>query len=144
MSVNQVISSGSVRGLGPEQLKGELAELTRQIVLVQVLERACGQVPDQDARRELGHLRLVAGNGPGEDVHLDAARGESLGDLDHIDVKAACVAGSRLFKRRSMNADGGYPPWLAWRHWACTSGKLQPSFSPPCSLPERAFIGDIP
>ena len=75
MPMNQVISAGRVRGLGPEQLEGELAQLAGQIVLVQVLERASGQMADQDARRELGHLRLVAGDRPGEDVHLDASCG---------------------------------------------------------------------
>ncbi len=53
-------------------------------------------MPDQHARRQLRNLGLIAGDGPGEDVDLDAALGQSLGNFDHIHVKAASVAGSRL------------------------------------------------
>ena len=70
----------------------------------------------QHARRQLGYLRLVAGYRPGEDVDLDASLGQALGDLDHIDVKTACVAGPRLLERRCVNADGRDPPWIASRH----------------------------
>ena len=72
---------------------------------------------DQYARRQLGDLRLIAGYRPGEDVDLDAPLGESLGDLDHVNVEAARVAGPWLLERRRVNADGRDPPWIASRHW---------------------------
>jgi hypothetical protein len=70
----------------------------------------------QYARRQLGDLRLIAGHSPGEDVDLDTSLGESLRDLDHVNVETARVAGPRLFKRRRMNADGRDAPWIASRH----------------------------
>ncbi len=70
----------------------------------------------QHAGRQLSDLRLVPGYGPGEDVDLDAALGEPLGDLDDVDVKTARVAGPWLLKRRCVNADSRDPPWIASRH----------------------------
>ena len=46
MPVNQVIAAGRVGGLGAQQLEGELAQLARKIGLVQVLERAGGEMAD--------------------------------------------------------------------------------------------------
>ena len=40
MAVYQVIAAGRVRRLSPQQLEGELTELARKILLIQILERA--------------------------------------------------------------------------------------------------------
>ena len=72
---------------------------------------------DEDAGRQLGDLRLVAGHRPGEDVDLDAPLSEALGDFDDVDVQTACVAGTWLLERRRVNADGRDAPWIASRHW---------------------------
>jgi hypothetical protein len=99
-----------MRCFGAEQLECELAQLAGEIGLIKIFEWTRWQVPHQYARSQLGHVRLIARDGPGEDVDFDATGGEALGNLDHIDVKAARVAGPRLLKRRSMDADGCYPP----------------------------------
>ena len=113
--MHQVVPARRMRRLGAQQLKGELAELTGKIRFIQILERACGEVPYQYAGSQLGDLRLVAGYGPGEDVDLDAPLGQALGHLDDVHVEAACIASTWLLKRRRVNADGRDPPWIASR-----------------------------
>ena len=46
----------------------------------------------------------------GEDLHLDAAAGQLLGHLDHVDVEPARVAGARLVERGGVQANGRDPP----------------------------------
>jgi hypothetical protein len=67
-------------------------------------------MPDEYSGCQLRDLRLVARHGPGEDIDLNPALGEALRNFDHIHVKAACVAGSRLLKRRCVDTDGRDPP----------------------------------
>jgi hypothetical protein len=74
-------------------------------------------VLDQHAGRELDDWRLVSGDGPGEDVDLDASLGQELGDFHDIDVETTGIAGARLFERRCVDADGRDSPRVATRHW---------------------------
>src|SRR5215469_18951689 len=124
--MHQVVPAGRVRGLGAQEFEGELAELTRKIRFVEVLERACGQVPHQHAGSQFSDLWLVAGDGPGEDVNLDASLGQSSGHLDDVDIEAACIASTWLLKRRRVNADGRDPPWVASRHWPSPPEQTNP------------------
>jgi hypothetical protein len=70
----------------------------------------------EDARRQLGHLGLVAGDRPGKYVDLHAPLSEPPGDLDDVDIESSGVAGPRLLERRCVNADGRDAPWVASRH----------------------------
>jgi hypothetical protein len=116
VAVHEIVPAGRVRSLGPQQLEGELTELAGKIRFVEIFERPGGQMTDEDAGRELGDLRLVAGYRPGEYVNLDTPLGEALGDLNDVDIKTACVAGPWLLERRCVNADGRDAPWVASRH----------------------------
>ena len=116
MRVHQVVPAGGVGGLRAQHLERELAQLGGQVGLVQLLERAGRDVPDQHAGHQLGDGRRIAGHRPGEDLDLHAAAGQPLGDLDHVDIQAPGVAGAWLFKRRGMDTDGRDPPGEASRH----------------------------
>ena len=76
--MDQVVPARLGLGLGAQHLKGELADLAGQVVLVQLLERAGGDAADGHARRQLGQRRRVPADRPGEDVYLDAASREPL------------------------------------------------------------------
>jgi hypothetical protein len=56
-------------------------------------------VPHQHARCQLGDLRLVTRDSPGEDVDLDTPLRQAPRDLDNVDIETACVASARLLKR---------------------------------------------
>ena len=116
MAVHQVVPARGIGGLGAQHPQGELAELGGQVGLVQLLERARLHMPDEYPGHQFAHRGGVAGDRPGEDLHLYAAGGHALGDLDDVDVEAARVAGARLFQRRGMDADGRDPPWYPSRH----------------------------
>ena len=120
--VQQVVPAGREGGLGAQHPEGERADLAGQRVLVQFLERASHHVADQHARHQLHGGRRVAADGAGEDLHLDAAAGQLLGHLDHVDVEAARVTGARLVERGGVQADGrdplgAYPPAGALHHF---------------------------
>src|ERR1700719_2939551 len=92
---------------------GELADLGGQIGLVHLLERARHDAADEHPGYELGDRRRVAADRPGEDLHLGAEGGEPLGYLDHVNIEAAGVAGTRLVERGRMDAERGDPSWTA-------------------------------
>jgi hypothetical protein len=81
---------------------------------------------DQDARRQLGHLRLVARHGSGEDVDFHTPLSEPPGDLDDVDVESPGVAGPRLLEWRCVNADSRDTPWKASRHVASPPEQTNP------------------
>jgi len=97
--MHQVVAARRVGRLGAQEFKGELAQLTWKIRFVEVLEWARGQVPYEHSGSQLGDLRLISGDGPGEDVNLDAPLGQALGYLDDVDVQAAGIASTWLLKR---------------------------------------------
>jgi len=97
--VQQVVPARFRLGLGPEHLKGELAYLCGQVLLVELLERASGHAADQDPWDQLGQRRRVTADRPGEDLNLAAAGGKPLGNLDNVDVQASGVASARLIER---------------------------------------------
>src|SRR5690606_37481791 len=98
-----------VRRLDAQDAGGEAAQVPRKLGLVQFLEGAGDDVPDEDARRELDDRGHRPAGGAGEDVDLDAPGGEALGHLDDVDVHPARVAGTWLIKRGSMNTDRRNP-----------------------------------
>ncbi len=51
VAVHQVVTPRRVRGLGPEQLECELAQLAGKIRFIQVFERSGGEMADHDAGR---------------------------------------------------------------------------------------------
>ncbi len=108
--VQQVIAAGREVGLGPQHPEGERADLAGQGVLVEFLERAGHHVADEHAGYQLHRGRRFRADRAGEDLDLDAAAGQLLGHLDHVDVEAARVAGARLVERRGVHADGRDPP----------------------------------
>ena len=63
--VHQVVPAGLVGGLGPQHLGGERAQLGRQVVLGQPLERAGDDVPDQHAGLSSTTGGSVAATWPG-------------------------------------------------------------------------------
>src|SRR5439155_1612620 len=94
--------------LGPQHAGGEGAELARQVLLGQALERPGDDVPDGHARCQLDHGRQLAGGGPGEDLDLDAGLRQPLGHLDDVHVHAARVPGARLVQRRGVHRQGDH------------------------------------
>src|SRR5262245_38936048 len=103
-----------------------MAELARQIRLVEFLERASLNVPDQHPGSEFNDGRLVAGDGTSEDVYFDAAGSEELGHFDDVNVETACITCSWLLKRRRVNGDGRDSLRVATRHLAYTSETGEP------------------
>ena len=61
--------------------------------------------PRLDDRVEPGRGRA------GEDVDLDAGGGQAAGQLEHVDVHAAGIAGARLVQRRRVHADHRHPAY---------------------------------
>ena len=99
-----VVTLGLVRA-GPHHPGGEGAELAGQVVLAEPLVGARGDVADDDARLHLDGGRQVGRRGAGEDLDLDAALGQLVGDLDDVDVHAARVTGARLLQRGGVDAE---------------------------------------
>jgi len=99
VGVHEVVPAGGVGRLDAQRLEREVADLSRDVGLVELLERARRHVPDQYARGQLGDRRGVTGDGTGEDLDLGAAGGQPLRHLDHVDVQASGVAGSWLVER---------------------------------------------
>ena len=60
---------------------------------------------DGHAAVGLDHRREGRRGRAGEDLDLDAALGQPLGQLEHVDVHAARVAGAGLVKRGRVQAD---------------------------------------
>ncbi len=96
--MHEVVPARLVGGLGAQHLEGEVAQLGRQVGLVQLLERPGDHVPDKHAGSELGDRGGVPADRAGEHLDLDAPRGEPPGHLDDVHVQAAGVAGSWLVK----------------------------------------------
>ncbi len=65
-------------------------------------------MPHGDPGRQLDHGRQVAARGAGEDLDLDAERGQPLAGLDDVDVHAAGVAGAGLLERRGVHRQHGH------------------------------------
>jgi hypothetical protein len=110
VGVHDVVPAGLVRGLDPQDAGGQGAQLGRQVLLGQPLERTGGDVAHGDARRELDDGRQVAAGGAGEDLHLDAEGGQPLAGLDDVDVHATGVAGARLLERRGVHGQHRHAP----------------------------------
>jgi hypothetical protein len=106
--VHDVVPARLVHGLGAQHAGGQRAQLGRQVVLAQPLERACREVADRHAGRELDDGREVAARGPGEHLDLDAQVGQALGGLDDVDVHAARVPGARLLERGGVHRQHGH------------------------------------
>ena len=99
VAVHEVVVADRLGRLGAQHLAGEDAQLGRQLVLGQPLERAGVDVADGDPVAGLEDLVERRAGGAGEDVDLDAATGQPLGELDDVDVHAARVAGAGLVER---------------------------------------------
>ena len=113
--VHDVVVPGIAARLGPHHPGGERAQLAGKFFLVQPLEGARDDVPDQHTRHHLGHRRLIGGGGPGEDLHLDPAGGQPAGGLVDVDVHPAGVTGARLGQRRGVQRDRRHPGDAAGR-----------------------------
>jgi hypothetical protein len=111
--VHEVVLARLGGRLGPQHLEGELAHLAGQVGFVQLLEGARHDAADEHPGNELGQWRGVPADRPGEDLDLGAPLREPLGDLDHVNVQSARVAGARLVERGRMDAERGDPPWTA-------------------------------
>ena len=116
MGVHDVVVADRLRGLGAEHLAREDAELAGQLALAEALERAGVDVPHLDAVAG-GDDRVERGaGGAGEDVDLDALGGHLPGQLDHVDVHPAGVAGARLVERGGVQADHRHALHRLHRH----------------------------
>ena len=118
MPVNQVIAAGRVGGLGAQQLEGELAQLARKVGLVQVLERAGGEMADHHAGRELRHRGLLAGDRAATaDLDLVLVRARSWQTV--IAEPVATAAPGKATARALFSADQGKSEFDAFRAAAC-------------------------
>ena len=110
MRVQHVVPALGAGGRRAHHPGGERAELARQVVLREALVRPRRDVPHRHARDQLDDRRDRPGRRPGEDVDLEAPRGQLLGDLGDVDVHAARVPGAGLLQRRGVDADHGDSP----------------------------------
>ncbi|GAA2968306.1 hypothetical protein GCM10020227_40650 [Streptomyces flavovirens] len=103
VGVDEVVVAGAVAGPRLHHPVGEGAELGGQLLLGQPLVRTGVDVPHQHAGGHLHRGGQGSGGGPGEYLHLDADRGEPLGQLDDVDVHTAGVTGARLVQGRGVH-----------------------------------------
>ncbi len=101
--VHDVVVPGLVGGFGPQHAGRERAQLRRQVVFVQPLERAGHHVAHQHPGRHPRDGRIGGRRGPGEDLHLDTAAGQMQRALQHVDVHPAGIAHAGLRKRRRVH-----------------------------------------
>jgi hypothetical protein len=95
-----------VAAAGAAECRDRLAELVgddREGRLVDRPLAARGQLVHQNAVRNLAHHRLTLR--PGEQVHLDPAGGDLLGDRQEQNIHAARVAGAGIRKGRGVHGD---------------------------------------
>jgi len=97
--VDEVVPALRPGRLGAHDSLGEGAQLAGKVFLAQAFEGSGDDVADVDTWRQLCLHRKGAIGLAGEDLDLDAALGQALGDLDDVDVQAACIAGSWLLER---------------------------------------------
>ena len=96
MRVHGVVVPDGLAGLGAQHLAGEDTQLRRQLGLGEALERTGMDVADQDAVGGRDDGRQRGTGGPGEDVDLDALLGQSLRELEHVDIHATGIADAWL------------------------------------------------
>ena len=101
--VHDVVVAGLVGGLGAQHPGRERAQLRRQVMLVETLERAGDHVAHQHAGRHPHRRRVGRRRRAGEDLDLDAAAGHVQRRLQDVDVHAAGVSGTRLRQRRGVH-----------------------------------------
>jgi hypothetical protein len=97
--VDQLVPPRGIGRLGAQHASGERAQLGRQVLLGETLERPGDDVPHQNPGGHLDDGWLVPAGGPREDFNLDPGLGQPPGDLDDVDVHASGVTGTRLVER---------------------------------------------
>lgn len=102
-----VVVARIVAGLGAQHPGGERAQLGRQVVFVQALERAGDHVAHRHPRRDGDHRCVRRAGGPGEDVDRDTAARQMQGTLQDVDVQPAGVPVARLSQRRGVDGQNG-------------------------------------
>ncbi|OIQ70066.1 hypothetical protein GALL_483250 [mine drainage metagenome] len=135
--VHDVVPARRPRGLRPQHPCGHRAQLSREIALVEPLERSCRHVVDQDRRHhadvdlvaeqdragllaaEDAPVRVRAGQDhglgecrrgrPREDLHARTTPGERVRQPRDVDVHPAGIADARLVQRRGVDRQHGDP-----------------------------------
>ena len=105
VGVDEVVPARLVADLGAHDAGGEGTQLRGQVFLGEAFERTRGDVSDVYAGRQCYEGWLVAGRGPGEDLHLDIALGQPARRLDHVDVHSARVSAAGRVERRGVDAE---------------------------------------
>ncbi|GAA3301738.1 hypothetical protein GCM10020295_45720 [Streptomyces cinereospinus] len=105
VGVHEVVVAGAVAGPRLHHAVREGAQLCREFLLGEALVGARVDVPDEYAGGELHGGRQGGGGRAGEDLHVDAERGEPLRELHDVDVHAAGVAGARLVERGGVHGE---------------------------------------
>ena len=108
--VHDVVVAGFVVGFRTQDAGGEGAQLGRQIVLVQSLERSRHHIAHQNPGCERYDRWIRRGRRPGEDLDFDAALGHSQRGLQDVDVHSARITGARLGQGRGVHRQYRHAP----------------------------------
>ena len=105
-----VVVAGRRRGGHPLEDPGrELVDDAGQGLLGHDAERAGRHVVHAQPGLDVDDRGELVGPGPGEDVTGDPGAGQCRGQLPHVDVHAAAVAGARLGQGRGVQGEDGEP-----------------------------------